>query len=211
MIPTRFCAMVAAGMCAFALAACEGQSDAEKLGTILYHKIFAIGGAEEVPRARVVAIPYATLGVQFGSSDQAMFVLAGKSGSELEWVGGTQFAISTRDGRIARTAGFPHNLGGIASDPDSTATLRIYRYDLPDINAYGIVVSCNVRDLGEERLTILEIVHDTRHVAEECTAPQVSWDFTNEFWLEQGAILRSIQYVHPGVDPVTLETLRPAG
>ena len=194
---------------ALMLSGCQGHSDAERVGEILYHKVLSVGGADEVPRERVVAIPYATLGVQLGSSDQAMFVLTAQTGDDFYWVGGTQFALATRNGRIVRSAGFPHNVSSVTAD--SSGSLRAYRYDLPDINAYAVVVSCTVRDLGGERIVILDIAHDTRHIVEECEAPQLSWDFTNEYWQTGDFVWRSVQYIHPGEDPITLETLRPAG
>lgn len=198
------------------LSGCQSNANGTKIVQLVYEEVTSIGGSGDISREKVVAVPFATLGVRVGSSDQAMFVLGTKAGNDLRWVGGTQFALTTRDGRILRTAGFMHNLTGFQESEGSTAaaaTARSYRYDLADANAYGIVVNCNERDAGAERIVILGDEHETRHVIEDCTAPQLDWNFSNEFWKDatNGYVWKSVQYVHPGLDPVELETLRPAG
>jgi hypothetical protein len=72
---------------------------------------------------------------------------------------------------------------------------------------------CKDRDVGAERIVVVGDAHDTRHLVEDCSSPELDWNFSNEFWKDPdtGFVWRSIQYVHPGLDPITLETLRPAG
>ena len=210
--------LVRVAMCAslgWLLCGCESQSDTLRIGQILYEQITGLGGSETVPRAQVVAVPYATLGVRLGSSGQAMFVLESRSGASLQWVGGKQFAISTRDGRILRTAGFVHNLSGFLDetlgDANGSPTSRIYRYDLADLNAYGVSVHCSERDVGQEQIVIVGDAHETRHIIEDCVAEDLDWSFSNEFWKDVASnyVWRSLQYIHPGLDPIALETLRP--
>jgi hypothetical protein len=188
-----------------------------RIGEILFQQISGIGGSDGVQRSQVTAIPFATLGVRLGSSAEAMFVLESSSGAVLQWVGGTQFGIATRDGRIIRTTGFVHNLSGFLDETpaggQNPPASRDYRYDLADINAYGVSVHCAERDVGEEQIVILGDAHATRHIIEDCTAPQLDWNFSNEFWKDVAShfVWRSVQYLHPGLDPITLESLRPAG
>jgi len=199
------------------LAACSYQPDTVRIGEVLFQQISGIGGSEGVPRSQVAAIPYATLGVRLGSGTEGMFVLQSKSGAVLQWVGGTQFGIATRDGRILRTTGFVHNLSGFldetAAGGQNPPASRDYRYDLADLNAYGVAVHCAERDVGQEQIVILGDAHATRHVMEDCSAPELGWNFSNEFWKDVASdfVWRSVQYIHPGLDPITLETLRPAG
>jgi hypothetical protein len=205
------CAGLAAPLCA-----CESNSDSLRIGKMIYERIAGVGGSDSVPRTQVVAIPYATLGVRLGSSAEAMFVLESRSGAALQWVGGSEFAISTRGGRILRTAGFVHNLSGFLEETTQPAKgptdSRDYRYDLADMNAYGVSVHCSEHDAGQEQIVIIGDVHQTRHVIENCVAAELDWSFSNEYWkdIASNYILRSIQYIHPGLDPVALETLRPA-
>jgi hypothetical protein len=198
------------------LAGCSSQSDIVRIGQLLFQQI-AGGGGDDVQRSQVAAIPYATLGVRLGTSAEAMFVLQSKSGESLQWVGGTQFAIATRDGRILRTTGFEHNLSGFLDETPggglTGSASRDYRYDLADLNAYGVIVRCTERDAELAQIVIVGDAHSTRHVIEDCSAPELGWNFSNEFWKDAATnyIWRSVQYVHPGIDPITLESLRPAG
>jgi hypothetical protein len=199
------------------LCACETHSAGLRIGQILWDQVAGVTGSDGVPRSQVAAISYATLGVRLGSSGEAMFVLQAKSGGDLHWVGGTQFAIATRDGRILRTTGFVHNLTGFqdVSSPAVQAAGEIsqeYQYDLADINAYGVIVRCSEHDAGQEQIDVVGGTHTTRHVIQDCSAPELDWSFSNEFWrdVDSNYVWRSLQYVHPGLDPIELESLRPA-
>jgi hypothetical protein len=203
------------GLLASCLAACSDisdvpNSDFAKVGVLIYRQI--LGGEESVPRERVAAIPYATLGVRLGSSDQVMFVLGSVSGGDLHWIGGKQFAITTHGGRIVRTVGFLHNLTGFQKSSPTAGATHDYLYDFAELNAYSILVRCSERDVGPERIVIVGYPHDTVHVAEDCRAAQLDWTFTNDFWKDAatGYVWKSQQYIQPDIDALTLESLRPA-
>ena len=203
------------GLLAFCLAACTDfsdvpNSDFAKVSVLVYRKI--VGGEDSIPRERVAAIPYATLGVRLGSSDQAMFVLGSVSGGDLHWIGGKLFAITTHDGRIVRTVGFVHNLTGFQKSPATAAATHDYLYDFAELNAFSILVRCSERIVGPERIVIVDYPHDTVHVEEDCRAAQLDWNFTNDFWKDAstGYVWKSQQYIQPDLDALTLESLRPA-
>ncbi|HTT84124.1 MAG TPA: YjbF family lipoprotein [Rhizomicrobium sp.] len=193
------------------------NSDSVRMGQLMFHAIAGIGSSSSVPRARVAAIPYATLGVRLGSSDESLFVLATQTGDDLVWRGGPQLAITTRNGRIVRTAGFVHNLSGFQTDVSAGSSAggnsgsKTYLYDFYDQSRYGIAVNCAVQNLGPERITIIGVSIDATHVAEDCVAPQLGWTFRNEFWRDKaGFVWKSRQHVVPELDAFTLEVLRRA-
>jgi len=205
---------------AFLVAGCtEGDisnTDAGRIGELVFHELSNIGSSGGVPRERVAAIPYATLGVRLGSSDESMFVLSSKTGNDLHWLGGAELAITVRLGRIVQTVGFKHNLTGFQGSPAIAAEPAegtvSYLYDFAERSRYGVAVACTRHRLGKERLVILGVPHDASHVAEDCAVPQLDWRFRNEFWIDgSGFVWRSQQYVDPDMDMFTLEILRPAG
>jgi Group 4 capsule polysaccharide lipoprotein gfcB, YjbF len=219
----RLRCLALAGALALALAGCESvgsvstaDTDMERVGVLLLHAITGIGSSESVPRERAAAIPYASLGVRLGSSDESMFVLGGRTGHDLLWMGGAKLALTTRQGRIVSTVGFEHNLSGFQAMPEQTAAspavgYRSYLYDFAEHSQYGIIVKCTQKDLGREQIVILGVAHDTAHLAENCAAPELDWSFRNEFWSDRtGFVWRSRQYVQPDLDALTLEVLRPA-
>ena len=191
------------------------DTDIANLGTILFRAIGGIGSSSGIPRERAAAIPYASLGVRIGRSDEAMFVLASKSGDDLLWLGGTSIAVVTRHGRVVRTAGFAHNVSGVHAaegvKQDLTQPSVDYLYDFGDQARYGVPVRCTRQSLGTERITIIGVPRDTTHVAEDCSASAMDWSFRNEFWVDSlGYVWKSRQFVVPQLDPLTLEVLRPA-
>ncbi len=211
-----------AGVLWLCLAGCSdmgdlSSSDSVIMGKLLVHAITGIGSSSSVPRTRVAAVPYATLGVRLGSSDESLFVLATKAGDDLIWRGGPQLAITTRDGRIVRTAGFVHNLSGFEADtkagsPSGGSQVgKTFLYDFADRSRYGIAVNCAVRNLGPERISIIGVTIETSHLAEDCAVPQIAWNFRNEFWQDaNGFVWKSRQFVVPELDAFTLEVLRRA-
>jgi hypothetical protein len=206
-------------VCAFAgaLAGCGSDSDFVTMGGLLWDNVSRIGSeGPPVPRNQAAAVPYASIGIRYGSSPEAMLILATKSGSDSEWLAGTQFSIVTRDGRIIRTVGLPHNLTGFQgpiadSGSDATPGSYHYLYDFSERHVFGAIVECAQHDAGPERIEIIGGSHDTRHIVEECTAPQFGWQFQNDFWRDAatGYVWKTMQIIYPDDDPVTISVLRP--
>jgi hypothetical protein len=211
-----------AGVIALGLTGCQdlgtlsgSNSDFGKMGVLLLHQITGIGSSESVPRERAAAIPYASLGVRLGGSDESMFVLASKSGEDLLWLGGKAVAVTTRHGRVVRTVGFRYNVSGVQlAEPakrDSAQATIEYLYDFAEQSRYGIPVKCVRRIIGAERIVIIGVSHDTSHLAEDCSASGMDWSFRNEFWVDAaGYTWKSREFIEPRLDPLGLEVLRPA-
>jgi hypothetical protein len=199
------------------LAGCGSDSDFGKLGGVLWQNLSSIGGeGAPIARAQAAALPFASIGLRYGSSQEAMLVLATKNGSESEWLAGTQVSVTTRAGRIVSTVGLPHNLSGVHgpipdTGPEAAPGAYHYLYDYAERRVFGIVVECTQQDVGPERIEIIGAAHDTRRILETCQAPQLDWNFKNEFWNDAstGAVLKSEQNIHPAADTVTIEVLRP--
>lgn len=221
-LTARTCSIVLGMMLSSGISACEttgGASGADtdilSLGTIFLHAIGGIGSSTSVPREHAAAIPYASLGVRLGGSDEALFVLASKSGDGLMWLGGTNLGIVTRHGRVIRTVGFSSNLSGVhfgqGVKPDLTQPSADYLYDFGEQSLYGIPVKCARQNVGPEKIVIIGVPRDTTHVAEDCIASGMDWSFRNEFWVDPaGYVWKSRQFVAPKLDPLTFEVLRPA-
>ena len=215
-------AFFAAAALTLALSACAdignvsaSNTDIGKIGALLLHEIGGIGSSASVPRERPAAIPYASIGLRLGGSDESMFVLANKSGDNLMWLGGKSLAVTTRHGRVVRTVGFGSNISGVHAaegvKQDLTQSSVDYLYDFAEQSRYGIPVKCTRQNLGPERIEIIGVPRDTMHIAEDCNASGMDWSFRNEFWVDSaGYVWKSRQFVEPRLDSLTLEVLRPA-
>lgn len=207
---------------ASSVAACgEVQDDSAllKMGSLLLQQTGLFGGADNsVTREKAASVPYASIGVRLGSSQEAMLLLATSQGENLRWQAGTQFVINTRDGHVTLTAGFAHNLDGLQgpiSDSPSTPPERggpyHYLFDMVDMGKYGVFAVCTQHDVGAEQIVIIGVPHDTRHIVEDCKAKQLRWRFTNDYWRDAatGYVWESVQNFRPDMDALTLEVLRP--
>src|SRR5258706_2959039 len=96
---------------ACALAGCAGDSDLAQAGNLIFNSLDK--SAEKSPRERAAAVPYATMGMELGSSAQALLILGTVTQDELDWFAGEQVSVRTRNGRVIRTAGLPYDLGGL--------------------------------------------------------------------------------------------------
>ena len=194
----------------------SSDTDIGKIGALLLHEITGIGSSGSVPRERAAAVPYASLGVRLGGSDESMFVLASTSGEDLLWLGGKRLAVTTRHGRVVRTVGFASNVSGVhlagTSKQDFSQASVDYLYDFAEQSRYGIPVKCTRQNLGPEKIVIIGVAHDTSHITEDCNASGLDWSFQNEFWIDAaGYVWKSRQVVAPRFDAFSLEVLRPAG
>jgi hypothetical protein len=197
------------------LTACADDSDVVQVGTFLLNS--ASGSAAKVPRERAAAIPYATVGLEFGSSDQVLFILGASIEDELDWFAGDQVFVRTRGGRVIRTAGLPYDLGGLRALPVAGgnaaggAAPTFYSLDFPDLGVFDATAQCTSRDLGDDTVEIFGVRIPTRHIAEHCSIQALRWNFDNDFWRDRtsGYVWRSSQHIHPKAPPLILEVLRP--
>jgi hypothetical protein len=172
---------------------------------------------DKVSPEEAAAVPYASLGVRVGRGQQVMLLLAGGEAGERLWTSGLNIALTTRDGRIQRTAGFGHDLGGLQAfgppGEENGATVTRWLADFPDLKLYSIPITCSQRQTGEETIVILGKDIHTLHRTEDCasTSPLLNWTFENSYWSDprSGLVWRAIQHVHPQLDAIETETLRP--
>ncbi|MGN6516058.1 MAG: YjbF family lipoprotein [Rhizomicrobium sp.] len=166
-------------------------------------------------------IPYASLGYRIGSSSEYVVVLAASVPDGLLWTAADHRALVTVGGRITRTAGFDWNLGDTSfaeNDPVSTGlqsmttNVSLRRtLDLRDIDRFGVDVESTFTPIGKKTINILGANLDVLEVNEDCNCADFSWSFKNVYWadISTGFIWRSLQTIHPNLDALTIEVLRP--
>jgi Group 4 capsule polysaccharide lipoprotein gfcB, YjbF len=203
-----------------ALAGCGSQSGAPDWDQV-YDMVRGqvTGSAKDVTLEQAAAIPYATLGVRIGDGQQAIVILVGGTAGEQLWTSKARVAITTRHGRVIKTAGLPRNIDTVAfpgGDPvleaaqggpprESTRTS-----DFWDLNRYQVPLRCVAASKGPESVTILGKPIATTRVDETCESSTMDWSFTDSFWIgPSGLVWKSIQHYHPNYDPLELEVLRP--
>ena len=166
----------------------------------------------------VAAVPYATLGVRLGDGAEQMLILATDSAGDRLWTSSAKIALLTYHGRILQSAGLDYNLSGYNADDIRKLSWRLresftWTADFHDIGLYSVAVQCQDRPAAAETISVLGKDIETLRVDEACHADSIDWHFTNTYWIsrETGRVWKSIQYIHPKLDAITIELLRPPG
>lgn len=211
------------------LAACTaGDSDVGRAGAMVGALVGGIfsdsdtpGPPMKVDRSKVAELPYASVGVEIEDLPQFLFILANQNATDDLYTLGYQISIVLRNGRIIRTNGFGRNvLGGRWKGADIIQTAAaspgvVYGDRYMETSERGIAtrdVHCSAQAVGDESVTILGSPVATRHVRESCDVEELKWAFENDFWVDpvSGQVWRSIQYIHPKIEPIVIETFRPS-
>lgn len=183
-----------------------------------------INGVPDVPvtRDQIRQIPYATIRAKIGSGQRSVLVLSRYDGPDLHWVSADRVALTTRKGRLVKTAGLPENLKESAFVEDDPVALGLQSLTGPakltrliDIEPgahYGVPVESELIPEATEAIEILDLTYDTVRVRERGHAPLLDWSFENLYWAERknGFVWKSVQFITPGLPSVELEVLKKA-
>ena len=193
----------------------EGSTDVRSFLSVAR---LAFAPPQRVSIKQASAIPYATIGIRIGGGPQAIGTLATDGGQRLWAVGAKVMIATTREGHIQRTVGLPYNLTWMAPlGPQAAAPGRSGRRrsswsaDFADLAVYAVTIQCEEILFGNVRITILGKPITTKRTNIRCEAPQLKWSFQNTYWTDPqtGMVWKSIQHIHPKLDPIEIETLRP--
>lgn len=212
-------ALLLAGGCS---SAGSGNTNYSQFYQILKQGVAASFGKVRITRDQAAAIPYASMGYSLDGGNQAILVLATDSNGEQLWTSPTHVVIVTRDGRIVRTVGLPHDLSGLTTaggpPPAPAAAVRgtfasTRQEDFPEVGLYGVNLSCRSRLVGRQKIEILGQAIATNRVEEACASRKPEWSFVDTFWTDpdSGLVWRSRQHIHPKAGMIEIEIFRPPG
>ena len=204
--------------CLVALAGCSSGGGSLSTGSLVntVKGAFHGMGTPPITREDVRAVPFASLGYRVDGSAEEMLVLAGKERDELVWTSSAKITVVTQNGRIVRTIGLQHDLGGLALkdglaiglEPGATSDWTIRFDDSDEANA---LLSCRVTSTASEVISILQRDVRVSRVDEACSSADLRWRFENRYWIDTatGMVWRSEQHTHPKLKPIRTEVLRP--
>jgi Group 4 capsule polysaccharide lipoprotein gfcB, YjbF len=202
--------------CVVLLAACSSEGGGDWLMMLKAAQDAWEGSDAAVSLNDAARIPYATLGIRINEGREQILILATDVEGERLWTSSAKVALTTRRGRIVRTAGFGTDLSGYASDQrgvDDWRHRHAYTWsgDFSDLGYYSVSIVCTVEPLGPDPITILGKSFDTIRVDERCRSDALDWTFTNSYWVsaQSGRVWRSRQHFHPKGPAVEIQFLRP--
>ena len=200
----------------------SGNTNYSQFLQIARQSLSASFGKVRVTRQQAAAIPYATMGFIQDGGNENMVILGTDQGGEQLWTSAAKVVIVTRDGRIARTLGLDHDLSGMTArggvlPPPSAALNAPFTstrlQDYPEMDMYGVIVSCSARAAGRQTVKILGQPIATMRVDESCRARKPEWSFTDSYWVDtdNGRVWRARQHIHPKGGIIETEIFRPPG
>ena len=176
-----------------------------------------------VPREQAAAVPYASLGYRLNGERENLLVLATDTNGDLLWTSASHVVLVTRDGRLIRTVGLPHNIASVTPTLSAAMTpprqvlksafTSIRSADFPDDGHYSVPIRCKTVSRGRATITILGKALSTVRADETCESSSLGWSFRDSYWVDAqtGFVWRSIQHLTPKGDTVETEVLRPPG
>ena len=183
----------------------------------------AIKPNKQVTRAEAASVPFASLGYRVDGGRETILVLATDDNGNQIWTAATHVVLQTRDGRIVRTVGLPHDVAATAAQgrpalPALAGAIREpYRstrlMDFPDIGVYGLTLNCLTTARGPQTITIIGTAIKTTRIDEICQSANPRWNFTDSYWIdaETGFTWHSVQHLHPKGTIIQTEVFRPPG
>jgi hypothetical protein len=186
-------------------------------------RTYMMKGADlHMTRADIEKIPYASIAVRMGDGAQALLILGRYDGDDLHWISADREVIVTRHGRVVKTYGLPQDLKNtsfLTRDPlgapntDYAASAEFLRaIDLEPAHQDGVLVRSRFTAIGSEEIDILGDPLATTVLREESAAPDLAWQFVNQYWIDprSGYVWKSRQYAAPQLPPLEIIVYRRA-
>jgi hypothetical protein len=205
------------------LAGCSsgGNSNYAQFGQILRSSLAATFSKQKITRNQAAEIPFASMGWRLAGGNQSIIVLATDNNGEELWTSAARIVIVTRDGRVVRTVGLGHDIGGawpqggVPLLPPAAALKQNFTssrlVDYPDTGRYGVAITCSTHAANRETIDIFDQKIAAVRVDEVCDSNILRWHFTDNYWVDpqDGTVWRSRQHIHPKLDPLVTELFRP--
>ncbi|MFT3808544.1 MAG: YjbF family lipoprotein [Micropepsaceae bacterium] len=216
---------------ALTLSACSSDSEEGSVGMagqMIYGIVERLIDPEATPRPpakieRKMAadLPYASIGVKIDDNPQFLFLMANQADKNELYTLGYQISIVMRGGRVIRTQGLSRDVLGARWDGEDIIKTAVHSgspvqgvrwFDSNERGIRTLEARCVAQAIGDETITILETPIVTRHIQETCQVEELQWRYVNDFWIAPDTLQTwaSIQYISPKVNPLILETFRPA-
>ena len=152
-----------------------GSTVYEDTGTVVQMLVLGIPDVP-VTRDQIRQIPYATIRAKIGNGQRSVLVLFRYDGSDLHWLSADRIALTTRAGRLVKSAGLPSDLRASSMVGDDPVAAGLHRLSGPtratrliDVEPgalYGIPVDLTITPEAEETIDIVERSYDVVRVRE---------------------------------------------
>ena len=168
---------------------------------------------ENIREEIIDKIPYDTMQVSIGRSENTLIVLEEVNGENFKWTSSNLVKIYTKNGFIYRLTGLGNELENIELDKnhpfaedifehiDSLSTTSFYTFDNPKL--FRLPIKSSIYFLKDEIIEILGREIKTKVYKESVEQNLINWSFDNLYWIdERGRLVKSIQNISPKHPPI---------
>lgn len=211
---------ILAGFCALAATGCGPLNDGNVASGALKALTARFGGAQPelvamapvLTAAQVAANPNGFMVLNaYNGTLVAALAAGGSNGNRTTWLSADGLSVTTQNGVMVATRGFPRDL--MAADVDSVmrtliagdgAATRTHETLSGTDQIVTQTFACTVASQGRETIGILGRQIGTEVFAEACQSGSLA--FTNRYWIDDtGRMVRSLQAIAPDSGYIQLD------
>jgi len=164
---------------------------------------------KDISNEKVNSVPYASMQVSLGNSDNALIVLEEDRGNFLKWTSSNLLKIYTQEGLIVKFSGLDNSLDLIELDKNHPILTKKFSgldektftsfYSFKNPNLYRLPVPSEITFLGEEEIIILDKKIKTKKYEEKALKNLINWKFRNTYWINDDdlTLIKATQNVTP--------------
>ncbi len=162
---------------------------------------------EDITIEVVNSIPYASMQVRLGRTQNTLIVLEEVQGEILKWTSSNLVKIYTRNGFIVRFTGLENQLDNVELDkrhPIITGNFSnqideftsFYTFNNPKL--FRLPINTRLKFIKNDKVNILGKTINTKLYEESSLDNLISWRFKNSYWVDDnGDIIQSHQTFTP--------------
>lgn len=167
----------------------------------------------QLTRARITASPEPLLLAELPTRNlSATMIPYGRNGAIVTWRTGDFVTVALDHGILVGTRGLGFDMMQADAAPTRRAIAegpqeykRLYRYLDGQNHMITRGFACRMTAQGTASVTIFARSFETRHLTELCA--NRDQDFMNEYWITDGGMVKSAQWVGPEAGMIALEHL----
>ncbi len=203
-------------VCAVGLTGCGSKSS---LVYQTFKEAISAPPSYDISAADLENFPYSVIYGQLDDGPQAVIVLAYVKGDERQWLTAQKESMTTKYGRVVRTAGLQHDLAAITFDgvdplsrplaelSGSTATGRV---DLLPSYQFGLKFESRFAVKEQQTVQLGPLSKQLTFVEETFSIPEIDYHVINKFWLDDhGLVWKSEQAPSPDLPVFRVTLLKP--
>jgi len=171
---------------------------------------------EEISWSTIEEIPYASMILRVGNTQEALLILESRINDSNIWVSSDRIYIEESNGRVLKTSGFYNNLSNIFGNltfidgKEGTSEERVFYYSFSNPTLSDLEVLVKQTYVGEETVKMRSGERVLRRYEEDYFSPRIGWKGKNIYWVDgQKKVLKSLQSITPKIEKFSFEEARP--